>query len=247
MSPSVHRYWCIFILIILNHISLIISTSIDASENQYKNQEINCDANKDCNVKCQQPNSCENAHIECPIDYECNVTCSSYNSCKEITINATYSSLFILNDCSSGNNETCSGITIYFPSKKSISSKPKSILRVGNNLNSISNQIQFYAINGWDDIDTTQYFGDFTKENDGKMYCSVNYDKNCNFASNAWSCANTNDICNDYTRFGFFNSFVSGLKTDPQNIQIIILMISFPFYDIHSIHFCVISFIYNDK
>merc|ERR1719295_1170791 len=58
-----------------------------------------CAPNEDCFLLCDESLSCQSTIIECPVDYQCSITCSSSYSCYQSTINATSSSLFILNGC----------------------------------------------------------------------------------------------------------------------------------------------------
>eukprot|EP01084_Bolivina_argentea_P157442 274369_1 len=201
---SLLRLWCFILMWLLSHNSLHIKANIiTAQTNEYKNSQITCETNEDCTINCQTANSCENALVECPINNKCNITCSAPYSCQDLSINGTYSSLLIINDCTNGNKYTCSGLSIYFPANTN--GKPNGIINVGNNFNSVSKQLKFYAINGWIDINTSLYNGNFQKGNEGQgingsMFCSPHYNEQCILNPYKWECNDIDHICNNYTR-----------------------------------------------
>ena len=187
-----------FTFFLFSLLSLTHSNIIDAAANQYSDSSITCIENEDCYINCSQQNACKNTEIQCPRQHQCGITCNADNSCQDSLIMATDTSLFILT-CKDGNDYTCSGLSIYFPPNEN--GIPLGILHVDNNLNSLSNGLQFYAINGWTDIDTTHYSGHYANSHQGTMHCSPTYDTQCSFASSKWQCADTNHPCNNYTRF----------------------------------------------
>ena len=192
-----HPHLNYFSFILFSLSSLTHSNIIDAVANQYSDSTITCIENEDCYINCSQQNACKNTEIQCPRQHQCGITCNADNSCQDSLIVATDSSLFILT-CKDGNDYTCSGLSVYFPPNEN--GIPLGILHVDNNLNSLSNELQFYAINGWTDIDTTHYSGNYAISHQGTIHCSPTYDTQCSFASSKWQCADTNHPCNNYTR-----------------------------------------------
>ena len=191
-----------FQLLITILLSFLTSPSqcniINAAANQYRGGTITCIENEDCYINCSEQDACKNAEIICPMDHQCGITCNADNACQDSLIIATYSSLFILT-CKDGNDYTCSGLSIYFPPNDA-NGIPLGILHVGNNLNSLSNQLQFYAMNGWNDVDTTHYTGNYAVgHHEGIMHCSSTYALQCPFASDKWQCPDAQSPCNNYT------------------------------------------------
>eukprot|EP01083_Nonionella_stella_P174686 606298_1 len=197
MSSFMRPYFYFFLYVLFQNMVHIQGSVIHAQSDEYKNKVILCDKSEDCAIYCRNPNSCQYAHIECPIDSECNITCSGAAACQHITINATHASLFTLNDCDTGNDYTCSGLSIYFP--PNLNGKQRGILHVGNHFNSKSNEMEFYAINGWRDIDATSSFGIEQDTIQGIMHCTPDYKSQCIFAVHDWTCNNPNALCNNYT------------------------------------------------
>jgi len=151
-----------------------------------------CLPHENCDIYCHEHDACHNGYIQCAPGFACDVTCSTPLSCQHLTINATYASLFTLHDCG---QHACDNMTVYFP--PNTNGVPKGILNVDRDLNSYSNHLQFYAVNGWNDIYVANT-ANFSHGNNGVMYCSPFYDEQCAFAVDAWSCANGDDICNTY-------------------------------------------------
>lgn len=181
--------------------------TINAAGSEYLNGAVECDESEDCIVNCNGKNSCRSARIQCPIDYQCNVTCSATNSCRGATINATFTSLFTLIDCEG--NRACQGLRVLFPSYDQSNGNPRGIIKVvppdytvSGYTNRLDN-ITFYAENGWLDIDTSLYSGDFQLDYQGQghMFCHKGFVEKCDFGR----C----EICNEHlsefqtTRFGF--------------------------------------------
>eukprot|EP01084_Bolivina_argentea_P188126 323929_1 len=186
-------------LLIFSAMNAIYAINITTvMNNQYENQTINCIPNEPCYILCQHSSSCALATINCPTNFPCIVQCSQSSACDSAQINAHDSSVFRLLDCATG-TWTCVGMTLFFPpndngKKKAFLSDFDRGLSAGN-LNEKS--LQFYAINGWHDIDITPGSGFTFNNHAGFMYCTPNYIHSCEFNSNAWSCANITDICNN--------------------------------------------------
>jgi len=147
--------------------------------NQWANGEIRCDQNEECNINCDKPYSCTNTTIRCPSNHECHLTCTGDYSCTSCIVYAEQTTLFSLNDCSSG-SDPCSLMTIFWPST--------GVINGGNGLHS---NLNFYAVHGWNDIDTAQYTGNYDNDFYGTMYCMSDYSASCSFdAKSQFSCKN---------------------------------------------------------
>ena len=158
---------------------------------QYKDQTIKCNGNSACFIYCKEDEACSGANIFCPIDHPCIVSCGKYETaCQGAIIDARYSSLFELNDCSSGSSTTCSEMTIYFPPNDN--GLPRSSLNTGDNM---KDDITLYAIYGWLDIDTSSFTGTYD-DIDAIMFCGFWYQYSCEVDDDDWICENTNDYCN---------------------------------------------------
>eukprot|EP01084_Bolivina_argentea_P048589 89501_1 len=185
---------CAFDLILI--LTPINAETINLYLPHYKNKLIKCQSDEDCTINCNGYDSCAFSTIQCPINHKCNLFCGDEsNTCFHLFVNATYSSLFTLNGCSSRDLWTCSGMTIYFP-PKDINGNIRSFINSGDNLNGYSQSLQFYAINGWNDIDTSRYYGTYSYFY-GIMHCTNDYRKTCNFSDKSWSCQSTHDLCNN--------------------------------------------------
>ena len=164
---------------------------------QYKHKAIHCETNQDCTIYCNQYESCAYSSIHCPVDQHCSISCGhASSSCRNVIINATASASLTLDDCSSGDYWTCSGMMIHFPPQQP-EGTPRAFINVGDNLNSLSQSLHFFAVNGFSDIDASQSMtGDFIHF-DGTMYCTADYTESCPFADNSLSCQSPSDLCND--------------------------------------------------
>ena len=198
----------------------IINTN---SNGQYQNSAINCNNNEECTIICDTFEGCDSATINCPKDYPCTIECVGDTSCKEATFicpigqpcditcdldnacqnalfNATYSSSFNLRECRTG-TYVCTGVTIYFP--PSNNGIPRANITGDNSLSAGTFPVvplQFYAINGWSDVNVVNYEGDFTYPQ-GDMYCLSDYSSQCDFATNAWACDSAADLCQTLTGY----------------------------------------------
>ena len=158
---------------------------------QYENGTISCEPGRSCIIYCEQENSCKNSQILCPDDQACIISCgASPNACNGATIDARYSSLLELNDCHSGDDSSCHGLSIYFPPNHD--GQKVAYLNTGDNM---KQSLNFYAIYGWLDIDTSGFIGDHSGFI-GEMHCSFWYQQRCDFHSDHLSCANGSDLCN---------------------------------------------------
>ena len=163
-----------------------------------RNSQINCPKDYPCNVQCLSSQSCEFAQFYCPIDQPCDIHCDAGSACNQASFNATYSSSFNLDGCATG-FYTCTGVTIHFP--PNVGGTPVATITGDNSLSagiSPSVPLQFYAINGWSDVNVVGYTGDFSYPQ-GDMYCTNDYSVSCNFASAAWACDNPTDLCQTLT------------------------------------------------
>ena len=158
---------------------------------QYKEQQIKCSSKSPCFIYCKEESSCQNARIFCPIHQHCIVSCGkSQRACYGATIEAQYSSLFELNDCSTGDDSTCQAMSIYFPPNNF--GDKRAILHTGNNFKS---DLSFYAVFGWQDIDLSGFTGTINNDLQGVMHCSYGYYETCDMSQNEWSCKDKNSFC----------------------------------------------------
>ena len=166
---------------------------------QYQNQRITCSSESACFIYCKQPYSCHNSQILCPLNQHCVISCGGEpNACYGATIQAGFSSFFELDDCSTGDHTTCQSMQIYFP--PNLDGEKRAILNTGNNL---KQNLTFYAIFGWADIDISGFTGTINNDINGTMHCSYGYEQECKFASDKWSCLNQKDFCNINSLNGF--------------------------------------------
>eukprot|EP01084_Bolivina_argentea_P154885 269974_1 len=85
-------------------------------------------------------------------------------------------------------------MSIYFPSADD-NGNARAFIHGSNPLNGRSQPLQFYAQNGWKDIDSSGYSGTFAYF-DGTMHCTNDYRTTCAFNHADWSCQSTNSLCN---------------------------------------------------
>eukprot|EP01084_Bolivina_argentea_P061534 112471_1 len=158
---------------------------------------INCPSNEDCHIKCSGSNSCASSTINCPSNYQCTIDCSNTAACYDVTVYAQHSSKLEFTDCKSGAFDyTCSDMTVYCP--PNINGNKKCIIPGDNAMGGKHEPyMQFYAINGWNDIDFSGYTGSSNRR--GTMHCTNDYSQSCSIDSNSvtpyWTCTNENNIC----------------------------------------------------
>ena len=189
---------CYNLIILLSFVSIISAGTITVTTSQ-QYSTINCTANEPCNILCSVGSACQGTTIYCAADQTCDITCSGQDACEDAIIYAQHSSFFRLLDCATG-SWTCIGITIYFPPNDYGTPRAKLIgadrgLSAGFNKNS---PLQFYAIYGWNDLNVTTDEDSFSFANHaGTMYCTPGYTSSCSFSPSAWSCNNSDDVCNN--------------------------------------------------
>eukprot|EP01083_Nonionella_stella_P314102 1130328_1 len=170
-----------------------ITTSVDE---QYRKRTIHCPTDQPCHVMCQTVDGCRDTTIHCASGQTCDVTCKGDRSCYEAIIHAEYSSLFRLFDCATG-SWACIGITLYVPPNNQGIPRTQLIgadigLSAGSGM---AYPLQFYAIYSWLDLNITTAPTFTFAAHKGTMHCGTGYTSTCDFASNAWQCANTDDSC----------------------------------------------------
>eukprot|EP01083_Nonionella_stella_P019486 54119_1 len=202
MSPLLYCLSTVLVVHVICHSSKpslihagVIATTL---ESQYTNQTILCVVNEPCTVLCQTLYACKLSTIWCPVSHACDVKCNESFACARAVIHAQWSSSFRLLDCKQG-SWTCRGITIYFPASNQ--DVPVSqIIGADFGLIGYRQPLEFHAPNGWKDVNvTTDPSFSFTQYHLGTMHCITKYNHptTCDFAPDAWACANANDTCND--------------------------------------------------
>ena len=162
---------------------------------------IECHKTEPCVVTCSGKWACQNAIIYAG-NVDLTVTCHSDSErfvCNQLTIHAETASLFTLDGCNS--SHSCAGITIYFPTE---SNNPSKIINADTSLGATLTRewpINFYAINGWADIQFIGYKETDRqgRDNQGIMHCGgtgMRYNITCNInqgrttigAERDWEC-----------------------------------------------------------
>lgn len=191
------------------------------SANQYYRDHLECEANSDCRIDCShyknvcrestircpdhgncdihchsgsQNDVCRDITIECPHDGECSLSCHGESACADAHIDARHASHLSL-FCGTGPlQQTCAGLTVYFPPNSNGSAN--AVVSAGDSLNGHNEDLQFYAVNGWNDVEIVDYTGSFGKDHRGQMHCWKDYSQFCDFHPSNWSCAHSTDYCN---------------------------------------------------
>ncbi len=176
-------------LFISSNIPLIHSNNITCGFKECQNQQ-QCNEGEDCTFICNGNQACKGAIIVCPVDYTCTITCSGNGACEGAMINGSSSSELIINGCIGG--KRCIDSEIHCPPNNG-TSKRCSI----SGDNNIRNNIKYYAINGWSDVNTIGYTGDHSIDN-SNMFCLSDYSLSCFLADTSFECdPNGDTFCND--------------------------------------------------
>eukprot|EP01084_Bolivina_argentea_P061585 112575_1 len=167
---------------------------------------ITCIPGQDC-VKTCGYYECEADYIKCPDDYKCTIQCSGEQSCWGAVVDATRSTSLTIT-CAGSGDFRCENIDIFCPPnvngvKKCHISGTSNGLRGCNSCSgeysSNDNNLNFYARNGWLDIDLTGYTAGSNGYGwkGGKMHCLDDYNTNaCSISSTAWTCSDSAHVCN---------------------------------------------------
>ena len=123
--------------------------------------------------------------------------CGGGEACAYSQIYAQNASFFYFELDESSTNAAGSGLSIWFPPKNG--TYPDIVARAyifapNSNLIGGRDLLQFYALNGWLDVDI-EYGGDSWYYHNGIMHCNVNYIDSCEFALESWSCDEANPVC----------------------------------------------------
>merc|ERR1719474_1781597 len=146
-----------------------------------------CPDNGNCVIHCHsgsQHDVCTDIIIDCPHG-DCTLSCQGESACTNAEINAQDASSL---DLTCGTGFTCSGLTVYFPPNVDGSAVATVSAGDDSGLNGRGKELQFYAINGWADVDIVDYTGSY-QFHDGQMHCGFEYGTTCNFHDSNWSCA----------------------------------------------------------
>lgn len=177
---------------------------IDCShhDNVCRDATIKCPEHGNCRIDCHSGSKhdvCTDVNISCPHDGDCALSCHDESACANAWIDARDASHFSL---SCGSNSvlpstlaSCPGLTVYFPLSSNGSANAKVSAGDDSGLIAHSQPLQFYAVNGWADVDIVDYTGSF-EDHSGQMHCGYAYDHSCDFHAANWSCANWYDDCN---------------------------------------------------
>ena len=161
---------------------------------------INCPSNEDCQILCTGSYSCYHSTINGPNNYVLTVLCHAAYSCEGLTIHAENSEYFYFTNPVYVNAYTAMNTTIYYPARDMVANETKSKIYLANTasfngLDGYRSQ-QFYALNGWLDVDIIYGTASFSNQG-GTMRCGHNYTKWCAFDLLSWSCGDDNTICDD--------------------------------------------------
>ena len=152
---------------------------------------INCPSNDDCQVVCSGEAACYYSTINGPMNHVLSVFCNEgTNACKGLTIHAEYSRYFYFRVGTSATNAT-----IYFPSNSR--SDVYAISNIYLDGNDGYQSQQWYAINGFQDVNLFFNTYGVWSSHGGYMHCGVDYDKTCKFSSSSFTCDSVNTICDN--------------------------------------------------
>ena len=121
------------------------------------------------------------------IHQHCIVSGKSPRACYGAIIKAQYSTLFELNDCSTGDDTTCQAMSIYVPQTILVINVQYYILET------ISNLIYPFMRYLVGKILISLIHQQLTVQ--GVMYCSYGYYETCDISQNEWSCKDKNSFC----------------------------------------------------
>ena len=184
---------------------------------------INCPINGECHIVCDGEESCTFAIFNGPIDNVLTIFCDGTYACLSTTTHAQQSSYFNFTTGSSG-SFTASATTFYFPPNNGIS--PRAFILAlydgfnGYNGYGPSQTQQFYALNGWKDVDI--HFNGSYEFHEGIMHCNIDYVDSCPFAEDSWQCDPNSTICDKLilqTTAPTPSPTVSDLSMDSSNIS----------------------------
>ena len=168
------------------------------------NMDNNDGDNHHCNIIGTQAMSLNNMKFNC-YDSFCNVTCNGIGSCLNSTINGNYQNSNVRVECkddaftqgTTEQNFACKNIKVYArPSdgnNKYFKIKSITITNIPHY------DLQFYAINSWNDFDLTEYRANILPSS--KMFCSEGFTDSCsinNVSANndfEWNCINKSNAC----------------------------------------------------
>ena len=184
---------------------------------------INCPSNGHCIINCVGYASCSGSIINCPSNAPCQVICTDSYSCYRSTINGPPNNVFIVL-CDGSYScygltihaeeteyfyftvpvydswTTAANTTIYYPPRdiESNQTRAKVYLDSTYSFNGYYGYEpqQFYALNGWNDIDIIYSTASWSMHG-GRMYCGYNCADSCKFDSSSYSCNSVNTICDD--------------------------------------------------
>eukprot|EP01083_Nonionella_stella_P120479 361077_1 len=158
--------------------------------------KIQCPLNSDCSVNGLSLNSLSESIIQCPITHatDCTVHCNASLSCHNTLIDGQHTDTLSLY-CDQTNS--CLDFTVKCPEYNLTNNQPNCIIS-GEDQSDHTN-VEFFAINGFKDIDTTQYISNIGTES--VLFCGTNHTQSCVINADTFNCVNTTSPCYVSTPF----------------------------------------------
>ena len=149
---------------------------------------INCPIDADCSIICIGRGSCHRAAFDGPLGHRFTVLCDGEYACQYSSFHAENSSYFNLTAGISSDLGAPS-VSIWVP-EKNVSSKRAYIFATNASLHGFYgySPVQFYALNGWEDIEIDYHGHDVHDRHGGIMHCHAGYVDSCWFDDDTFSC-----------------------------------------------------------
>eukprot|EP01084_Bolivina_argentea_P286653 491769_1 len=141
----------------------------------------------DFQVTCPATEACRDMKLICPQNNKCTMECNAYYGCYNSSVDARYSSELHITGCIG--TSSCADVSIWAP--PNLNGNKTCYLEGDDDLNKLT----IYAVNGWNDIDLSNYIGTNYARGSGVMYCNSDYSDSCYISDLSWNCINTSSIC----------------------------------------------------
>mmetsp|Transcript_49159 Transcript_49159/g.44015 ORF Transcript_49159/g.44015 Transcript_49159/m.44015 type:complete len:292 (+) Transcript_49159:29-904(+) len=192
------------VLLMLKLLCLILIVKIDGdthncnSDNQCNaDNPVICASGESCTVNCDGDGACYHGKISCPAGQDCTVNCiGGNNGCRYADIDATHSRELWLTGCNYAGS-LCYSMFIYCPPK--VGDTKKCHMTGGG----APKNFDIYSINGFRDVDFSQYNGGCYGCGIGAfMFCEQDWKSQCQISESNWTCDATqpsgySTICNN--------------------------------------------------